>query len=260
MMRDLQVLRVLRIGTLLAGIWVTSCGDKTPQETVTLTLKRDGSTFYGTVARQEANSITVTSPAGDTRTFLNIELSDIKYGTRETPADGSKPESKNVPSQSSPQPQTTSGSAATVATPAPRDGVIRLPEGTVFPVRTVGFLDSCCVPINALSVGVFDSNIKSPDGGAVIPEGANVTMTLLENKKVDGRTTLVFELASADFGGRHYVIVSAKGGSEPGARATFSGAKENSPEAKARGLTIHLDDHALMEYKAVTPLIFKVSE
>ncbi len=46
----------------------------------TLTLRSDGSHFYGTVVRRETNSITIMGSGGDTHTFLYGELLDIKYG------------------------------------------------------------------------------------------------------------------------------------------------------------------------------------
>ncbi len=261
-MRDLRALKALRIGILLAGIGITACDKKAPPVTATLTLKRDGSTFTGTVMRRETNSITVTSPAGETHTFLYTELTDIKTGAPGSP-EGSKPASQDASSQSaSAQHETPSDSGVSSANsaPAPKGGVIQFPEGTEFPVRSSGFLDSCCVPEGALSVGVVDSNIKSPESASVIPEGSNVTMVLMNKTKVDGRVAMVFELATADFGGRHFIVSSARGGSEPGARVTVSGAKEGSPEAKARGLAVHVDDNSVLEYKALTPVVFKVSQ
>ncbi|HEY5381479.1 MAG TPA: hypothetical protein VIJ65_04440, partial [Acidobacteriaceae bacterium] len=145
------------------------------------------------------------------------------------------------------------------ASAAPASNLIRIPEGTELPVRTRGFLDSCCLAPNALSLGVLDADVKGPGGKVVLPAGANVTIQLVEEKNVDGRITMTFELGSLDFGGRHYVIASAKGGLEPGARVTFTGAKAGTPEAKLRGLNVHLDNQSYMGFKAETPIVVTLS-
>lgn len=224
------------------------CADRNPPLTATLTFRKDGTHFSGTVVRRDANSITITGEAGDTHTFLYTELSDIKEGVTDAKTVFSAPGTAT--------PQVLPGEKPASAAEA----VIPLPEGTYLPVRSSGFLDSCCVPIQALALGVMDANVKNSKGTVVIPQGASVTFTLKNEEVVDGRVTMQFELASADFDNRHYIVSSAKGGSERGAVVTFSGPKDGSPEARLRGNNLHIDDNSSMLFKAVTPVIFTLSK
>ncbi len=239
--------------TVLGAIWLGGCGDANPPLYATLTIKRDGSHFSGTVVRRDGKTLTITSPTGDTHTYLYDELADIKYG---------QPENTATPSTPGPDPQTPEKSSTSPESSArdfkATDSVIQFPAGTEFAVRTSGFLDSCCVPLGALSVGILDVDVKL--GGKVeIPGGSNLTMEMLETKTVDGRTSMTFQLASADFGNRHYLFSSAKAG-EPGAVVTFTGAKDGSAEAKQRGVNVHLDDNSYMEFKAASPIVLRASQ
>lgn len=241
---------------LLASLCLLGCRDSSPPQFATLTFKSDGSHFSGTVIRTDGNSITLTSSSGDTHTYLYGELTDIKYGLPANPTD-SKP-APQAPASGASGPSPASVGSASV--PVPASPLIEFPAGTEFPVRSNGFLDSCCVPITGLALGVMDAAVKSPAGKVLVPEGANVTIELLEERQADGRTSMVFELASADFDGRHYVITSAKGGLEPGIRAIFTGAKDGTPEAKAHGLNVHVEDHAYMPFKAESTVLMKLSQ
>ncbi|HVZ18841.1 MAG TPA: hypothetical protein VG897_17120 [Terriglobales bacterium] len=251
------ILAMLCVGTIIAIVVIThrissehqktgqttpTVEESNPAQLATVTLKADGSHFSGTVVRRENNTITMTSSGGFVRTFLESDLSDIKYG----------------PSSSPTAARTPAKSAATA--PSAADRVIRFEKGTEFPVRSVGFLDSSSVAAGSILVGMTDADVKNPSGKVVIPAGANVTFGLLEDKKVDGRILLSFELDSADFDGRHYVITSAAGKLGPGITAAFTGAKEGSPEAQARGLNVHLDDQSYMDFRAAMPVTFTLSE
>lgn len=241
-------------GVLLCSLGLWSCGNKTPT-TVNLTFKRDGTHFSGTVIRKAANSITVAGSQGDTHTYLYSELSSVTYG-----APGKAAASSRSASPASGGSNSASTPSASAAEPVPADGLIHFPEGTQFLVRSSGVLDSCCIPDGALSLGVIDKDVRGPGGKVLIPEGASVTIALVDKYRADGRITMVFELGSADYGGRHFVILSAKTGPEPGARVIATGPKEGSPEAKDHGLNVHLDDLSVMAFKAETPVIFKLSE
>jgi hypothetical protein len=205
-------------------------------------LKKDGSHFSGKVMRREANSITLMSSAGEARTFLDSEISDMKIGTQ------------GDVTSFSPGAVTRSHGSADAAT------AIRLPEGTEIPVRNNGVLDACCMPINSIALGVMDADVKSADGRVLVPNGANVTILVRDKKMVDGRVTMEFELGSADFDNQHYLVSSEKGGNEPGAVVTFVGAQEGSAEAKIRGLWVHLSDRTYMGFKAATPTVFTPSK
>ena len=115
------------------------------------------------------------------------------------------------------------------------------------------------MPVGAFSVGTVDRDVLV-GGKVALPRGASVTIMYTDKSTADGRNSMKFELGAADFGGRHYIMSSVKGGLEPGALVTYSGAKDGSPEAKARGLEVHLDDRSLMVFKAANPTILRLSQ
>jgi hypothetical protein len=238
--------RVLPGAILLACIWWSGCAKSTPPQSATLTLKKDGSLFSGTVVRREPQSITLTTPSGETKTFLNSEITAIQVGTQGDVTNFS-PAAVTRPSDSQ---------ARGSASPAT---VIRIPQGTEIPVRNNGVLDACCLPINSIALGVMDGDVKSADGKVLVPNGANVTIMVRDKKRVEGRVTMEFELGSADFDNQHYLVSSEKG-TEPGAVVTFVGAQEGSQEAKIRGLWVHLSDRTYMAFKAATPTVFTPSK
>ena len=202
--------------------------------------------------RREPESITIAGPAGDTHTYLYTELSDIQYGAAGTPVAAAE-----IKGDTQAQ---TGGNTPPANQATHAEATIVFPQGAALPVASNGLLDSGFVPIGALALGTMDSDVKSPEGKVLIPAGANVSFLVRDKKVVSDQIQMEFELASADFNGRHYMISSVKGGSEPGAVVTFTGAKAGSPEAKLRGENIHLDDHALMVFKAETPTVFRVSQ
>ena len=203
-----------------------------PRENITLTLKRDGSHFYGTVVRRDATSITVTGTSGDVHTFMLTDLADDKPAPPPATTELAKP------------------------TPVPVGGdLFRQPQGTQFVIRSNGFLDSCCIWLNDIELGVLDEDIKSPKGIVLIPQGANVTFTVRDQNTAGGRLSVTFELSTADYGGHHYQI-------SPGAVMTVTGeanldAYTGAPAA--RGKPIHVEDHSAMLFKAATPIVFKLS-
>jgi hypothetical protein len=220
-----------------------SCAPAKPPLTADVTLRRDGSHFFGTIVRRDANSITVASQGGEARTFLFSDLSEMKVGATD--------------------PKT--GPPVTPATPAspppvPAGGeLFGQPPGTQFAIRSNGFLDSCCLRLADIELGILDADIKSAQGVVMIPKGANVTFTVRDQSTANGRLSMMFELTSADFSGNHYTIASANGDSQPGPVMTVTGATEGSPEAAVRGKTIHLEDNSAMMFRAATPVIFKLS-
>lgn len=220
------------------------CAPDKPPENAILTIKRDGSHFYGAIVREDASSITLTGESGETRTFLRSELSDIRFAKSDSQAN----------SPAAPVKQ----NATVTSLPVGGDLFVQT-AGTQIAVRSAGFIDSCCVRLNDIELGVLDSDIKSPKGVVLLPKGANVTYTIVDQRTADGRLTMTFELSSADYGGHHYLISSAQGGNQPGAIMTLAGAKDGTPEAAVRGRAIHLDDNSGMLFKAETPVVFKLS-
>lgn len=229
---------------LIGCLWLLGCAPVKPPENAILTIKRDGSHFYGVVIREDAGTITLTGDSGETRTFLRSELSDIRYANSEAQA--------NSPAAPVKQNDT--------VTPLPVGGDLFVQAaGTQIAVRSAGFIDSCCVRLNDIELGVLDADIRSPKGVVLLPRGANVTYTIVDQRTDDGRLTMTFELSSADYGGHHYLISSAQGGDQRGAIMTIAGAKDGTPEAAVRGTAIHLDDNSGMVFKAATPVVFKLS-
>ncbi len=218
----------------ILSLWLLSCAKPVPPaENITLTLKRDGSHFYGTVVRRDATSITVTGSSGDIHTFMLTELAD--------------------------QPATPRRSAADPTSPTPLPAGANLfdqRQGTQFAIRNNGFLDSCCVRLNDIELGILDADIKSPSGVILIPEGAHVTFAVKEQSNTGGRLSMTFELTTADSGGHHYVIT-------PGAVMTVTGEKDTiayTGEAAPRGKPIHVEDNSALSFKAAAPISFKLSQ
>jgi hypothetical protein len=241
---------------VLLGIMLSGCRDQAPPLVATLTLKADGSHFSGTVLRRESNSITVTNSAGDTHTFLYSELLDIRYGDTGTQP-GSSP---SAASGAAPATGDMPGGSASNSAPVAATDLIQLPAGTVLQITNDGMLDSSFVPDGAIALARMDEAVKTPDGKVLIPAGASVTLTVRSKRVVDDQVEMEFEVGSADFSNRHYLVASAKGNTSPGAVVTFRGAKRGSPEARLRGLEVHLDDHSLMTFKVETPTVFRISQ
>ncbi len=254
-MRKLSLL-IFALAVVSGTFGLEGCSTKEKPLFATLVMKSDGSQYSGTVIRRESNSITVTGIGGETHTYLYSELADIKYGS---PDDNSGSETATTRTSA---PVASSTASAGTASPVAAGQAVAMefPAGTAFAVRTNGFLDSCCVPEGANSLGVIDSDVRSGDGKRVLPAGASVTMVLVESRKVDGRQTMTFELGSADFGGSHYVINATKGGNTEGARITYNAAKEGTREGTERGLNIHIDDGAFMGFKALNAVTIRPSQ
>lgn len=212
-----------------------------PNENADLTLRRDGSHFYGTVVRRDDKSITLTDAGGAVHTFLMTDLTGMRY-TAAGP--------KTAP------PTTPAFGSSTPPTPLPAGGeLFGQPRGTQFAVRSNGFLDTCCVRLNDIELGFLDADIKGPGGGVMIPKGANVTFMVKDQSIVGGRLSMTFELTTADYGGHHYMIT-------PGAVMTVTGEKNVAAytgEALPVGKRIHLDDNSALSFTAATPITFKLS-
>jgi hypothetical protein len=236
---------------LLLCAWLSGCSSTaSPARTVILTLKSDHSQFTGTLVRRDANSITVTGQGGDTHTFLYSELVDYKLGstTPATPAGTTAP--------SSPVSTAAPGSVS-----AASPGVsISLPQGATLQVVARSFVDSSYAPVGSVGVGSMDSDVKSADGKVLIPAGANVAFDVRDKKGVSNRLEMDLEIVSADFNNHHYIVSSAKSGTDPGAIAIFTGPETGSKEALARGTAVHIDSDSVMTFKAETPIVLKISE
>lgn len=251
--------KILLSVVLFSCVWLWACAEPSAPLVATLTFRKDGSRFTGTVLRKDTSSITVLSNnTGDPHTFLYTELADISYGGSDGATSFAGPASTAAAESTAAGDKTASSGLKVAAVSS--GTAIQLPEGTELPVRNNGVLDACCLPMDSIALGVMDADVKNAEGRVLVPEGANVTLLVRDKKMVDGRVTMTFELGSADFDNRHYLISSAKGNLAPGAVVTFSGPQEGTPEAKLRGLWLHLDDRTYMGFKTATPTIFKLSK
>jgi hypothetical protein len=243
--------------SISAAIWISGCsGLKRDARTASLTLK-DGSHFAGAVVRRDANSVTMVDRSGTVRTFLYSELADtFKYDPLSSEA---KPSVPTRPGTTLTGPPLPPASAASLAPSYKAPEQVKIPVGTEFPVTTNGYLDSTYIPVGAFSVGTLEADIRV--GGKVfLPQGSKVTIITADRQVADGRIVMRFDLGAANVDGHTYVISSEKGYSEPGLTVTFTGEKEGTPGAKAHGTSVHLDDHDLMIFKAVTPTLFKLPQ
>lgn len=253
------VSRLAGLSALFVAIWLSGCGKKEQPVFATLTMKDGGSHFSGTVVRQEKNSITLIGADGNPRTFLYTELSGpVQYGSENTPDVTGPSAGQGSSGSSSTQGQSQADRSAAskpieVAAAFSPGGDISFATGTEFPVRITGILDSCCLPRGTMTLGRMDADLKGPDGRIAVPAGSNVVFNIASTERVDGRTTMVFELSAADFGGRHYIV-------DDGADVTFTGPKAGTPAAKAQGLNVHLQDQTYMGFKAVKPVTFRLSK
>jgi hypothetical protein len=205
-------------GILVAGtLWLYGCGSGNTEMPATVTLNKDKTQFSGNVVRRDSSSITLVGDQGVTHTFLLTEVSDIRYG-------------------------------------AP---ILRIPAGTPIAVRASELIDSCCAPIGTIEVGVSDADVKGPDGKVLIPQGANLTFVVRDRQMTEGSDTLQFELGSADFANRHYLISSAQGGHEPGAVLTISSSRNPAAGSDTSAKTIHLYYGSLMDFRTETPVTMK---
>lgn len=258
----------------LCSLWLWSCGNSNGTLGAVLTFKRDGSHFTGIVVRREANSITLTAPDGSAHTFLYTELSNIEYTTpdvkNETAADSKgKADTGSATADSAP------GGAGAAQAPAPASaaaksdasasaaavpsGGIHFAEGTEIAIRTFGVIDSCCFPAGSTSSATFDADVKGAGGKVLIPEGAHALLKVREQQITEDRVWMTFELSTADFGGKHYVFECDKSELDPGFTLVIKGAKMGSPEAKLRGVNVHIDDSSYLSFKAVAPTTLKPS-
>ena len=250
--------RQVGLSALFAAILISGCGKKEQPVLVTLTMKQSGSHFSGTLVRQEKNSITLIGSDGYPRTFLYTELAGpVQYGPPDAPDSEASSSAQSASGSSSTQGQSVANrlpgsKPVEVSASFSAGGDISFPAGTEFPVRITGFLDSCCLPVGTMTLGRMDADLTTPNGIVAVPAGANVVFDIVGNGKVDGRTTMIFRISTADFGGNHYII-------KEGAEVTFTGPKEGTPAARAQGLNVHLQDGTFMGFKAVKPVLFRLS-
>jgi hypothetical protein len=223
-------------------LWLFGCRQQKPQF-ASLTLKSDGSHISGTVVRRETNSITITDASGSTHTYLYSELSQSETAPRPTAPSGS--------ASAATQPAT--GAAQPVAA-----GSILLPVGIELPVVIQGMIDSG-LPTDTITSGKMNDDVKAADGHVLIPEGANVTILVREEKVESGRIKMLIELGSADFYNRHYVISSAKGWQEPGAVFTLLGAQPGTQQVTIHGANAHLEFDTVVPFRTETPTLLKAT-
>jgi len=158
--------------------------------TATLTLK-DGSTFAGTVTKNDNTAITVQSPAGESRTYPLTQVVSVQYSDQ-TPAQPTQP---NLPP---PPPQYSAGSEPPPA-PQPTEIVRTIPAGRTLEVRNNGTIDSKNAAPGQTYSAVVAHDVTDDTGAVAIPRGSSATLMIREANgqgQVQGRSELVLDLGS----------------------------------------------------------------
>jgi len=170
-------MRLLQIGIALA-VATVGFGD-------TITLKNGqvvNGTYLGGTARQ------VRIDLGDqVQTFDVGEIARIEFGG---------------PPQEAPRPPR---EETTAPPPAPPVLGITLPAGTNFTIRMIDAVDSQTAHTGQSFAASLDAPVMDPDGGTIIPRGADVVVKLVDSKqsgKISGRTELALSLMQIKVNGQ----------------------------------------------------------
>ena len=171
-------MRLLQIGMALA-VATIGFGD-------TITLKNGqvvNGTYLGGTARQ------VRVDLGDqVQTFDVGEIARIEFG--------------GPPPQAPPPPPRQEVMAPQ---PAPPVLGITLPAGTNFTIRMIDAVDSQTARTGQTFAASLDAPVTDPNGGSIIPRGADVVVKLVDSKqsgKIAGRTELALSLMSIRINGQ----------------------------------------------------------
>jgi hypothetical protein len=156
----------------------SSPGASAPTATVIL---KDGGTFSGAVANNDASAITLKAANGETRTYPMSQVDSVHYaaGAGQAPA----------PPPSAPDPVRT------------------LPAGTTIIVRNNDTIRAGSTQAGQTFPAVIVRDVIGSDGGVAIPKGADATLVVRAARgqgKVKGQSQIVIDLESVDVAGRHY--------------------------------------------------------
>ncbi|HVW08870.1 MAG TPA: hypothetical protein VHC90_09825 [Bryobacteraceae bacterium] len=200
-------------GALLLG----GCAKKEaagPTATVSL---RDGTTLTGTVTKSDTTGITLTTAAGETRTYPMSQVDSISYANG---APGGTGDETTATTAAPAAPESTTASSSTTAPPPPPPpaGAPVAPAAPVVPTRTVAAGTRIAVRnSDRIKAGVAEAgqtfpavivdNVMGSDGGLAIPKGADAMLIVHESEgqgKIKGRSEIALDLDSVTVRGHRY--------------------------------------------------------
>jgi hypothetical protein len=208
-----------RLLIILAAVGVAlsaGCSKKTPSEPArqaTITLK-NGSGFAGMVTKSSTESITMSAPNGETRTYPMDQVASVEY----LPPAGTPPQTvAAVPPAASaaaaaPAPSAVTASEAAPAAPAPEapiaiDRVV--PVRTRIEVRNNEAIDSKTAAPGQKYSAVVVQSVSDTRGRVIIPHGSAATLvvrSVRDQGKVEGQSELALDIESVAVGGRRYRV------------------------------------------------------
>jgi hypothetical protein len=202
---------------LLAGC--SKSGPAGPTATVSL---HDGTTFTGTVIKSDTTGITMTSAAGETRTYPMAQVDSISYAngapdgnTADTSTAETTPPATSAPdSPTAPPPPPAAPVADKPAPAVPAARVIptrAIAAGTRISVRNSDRIQAGVAEAGQTFPGVVVGDIIGSDGGVAISKGSDATLIVRESVaqgKIKGRSEIALDLASVTVRGRRYRLTT----------------------------------------------------
>lgn len=208
-------MRWLLITSVVIGVTLSAgCSKKAPSEAArqaTITLK-NGSGFAGLVTKSSTDSITMSAPNGETRTYPMDQVASVEY----------------LPPAGAPPPQTAAAIPPPVVTPAPApaqtteaapspqappeapiaiDRVV--PVRTRVAVRNNETIDSKTAAPGQKYSAVVVQSVSDTHGRVIIPHGSAATLvvrSVRDQGKVEGQSELALDIDSVSIGGRRYRV------------------------------------------------------
>ncbi len=187
-------------GLVYSSLMLAGCAKKGPGgdagQTATVRLK-DGGTFSGAVTKNDTSAITLTSAAGETRTYPMGQVDSVEYST--APA---------APANGAPIGNLGAGQNGGQQSPLPRpDTVHTLPAGATIIVRNSDRIRAGSAQAGQTFPAVIVKDVIGTDGAVAIPKGSNATLAVRQSigqGKVKGQSEIVIDLDSVEVGGRQF--------------------------------------------------------
>jgi hypothetical protein len=177
---------------LLASVGCSKAPTPAGGPTATLTLK-DGTTFAGSVTKNDNTAITVQAPTGESRTYPLTQVASVQYSDQ-TPA---QPTQVNTPP---PPPPYSAGSQ-------PAEIVRTIPAGRTLEVRNNSAINSQTAAPGQTYSAVVARDVTDETGAVAIPRGSSATLMIREANDqgtVQGRSELVLDVGSVTIENRTY--------------------------------------------------------
>ena len=216
-------MRWLLVTVAVVGISLSAgCSKKTvpePARQATITLK-NGSGFAGMVTKSSTDSITVSAPNGETRTYPMDQVASIEYLPAAPAATvPAAPETAMAlpPSSAPPAPASAStpapAPAPPAATPPAPEAPIAIdrvvPTRTRIEVRNNETIDSKTAAPGQKYSAVVVEGVSDSRGRVIIPHGSAATLvvrSVRDQGKVEGQSELALDIDSVSIGGRRYRV------------------------------------------------------